>query len=195
MLFSCVFCLTTLRTPLHEDIGSFIHWLTDMFINWAKLAIKRIRSTKMLQYHWQPLGIFWLKKTDRWCPMTSIGSVAQQCNCYYLEIIQGSLTLLLSTQVPFPNKISCFVSTCASSDNSFPSVRQEPSFGPWNGSAFLQQMATLVGLFFAETDILTTRGTQEPACLPMDQTQWLQLGPFCPWSSPDVDNWPECPDW
>ena len=41
-------------------------------------------------------------------------------------------------------------------------------------------MATLVGFFFAETDILTTRGTQGPACLPMDQTQWLQLGPFVP---------------
>ena len=48
------------------------------------------------------------------------------------------LTLLLSTRVPFPNKISCVVSTCVSSDSSFPSVRQEPSFGPWKGSAFLQ---------------------------------------------------------
>ena len=90
------------------------------------------------------------------------------------------LTLLLSTQVPFPNKISCFVSACVSLDNSFPSVRQEPSFGPWKGSVFLQQMWTLVGFFFTETDILTTRGTQGPACLPMDQTQWPQLGPFVP---------------
>ena len=57
----------------------------------------------------------------------------------------GSLTLLLSTRVPFPNKISCFVSTCVSLDNSFPSVRQEPSFGPWKGFPFLQQMATLGG--------------------------------------------------
>ena len=48
-------------------------------------------------------------------------------------------SLLLSTRVPFPNKISCFVSTCVSSDNSFPSVRQEPSFRPWKGSPFLQQ--------------------------------------------------------
>ena len=31
------------------------------------------------------------------------------------------------------------MSTCVSSDNSFPSVRQEPSFGPWKGSLFLQQ--------------------------------------------------------
>ena len=30
---------------------------------------------------------------------------------------------------PFPIKFS----TCVSSDNSFPSVRQEPSFGPWRG--------------------------------------------------------------
>ena len=37
-----------------------------------------------------------------------------------------------------PNKISCFVSTCVSSDNSFPSVRQEPSFGLWKGSPILQ---------------------------------------------------------
>ena len=40
--------------------------------------------------------------------------------------------------MPFPNKISCFVSTCVSLDNSFPSVRQEPSFGPWNGSPCAQ---------------------------------------------------------
>ena len=80
----------------------------------------------------------------------------------------GSLTLLLSTRVPFPNKISCFVSTCVSLDNSFLSVRQEPSFRPWKGFPFLQQMATLVGLFFAETDMLTTQGTQgQLAC------QWI----------------------
>ena len=47
------------------------------------------------------------------------------------------------------------------------------------------QMVTLAGLFFAETDILTTQGK--------DQTQRPQLGPFCPWSPPDTDNWPECP--
>ena len=51
----------------------------------------------------------------------------------------GFLTLLLSTWVPFPNKISCFISTCMSLDNSFLSVRQEPSFGPWKGSLFLKQ--------------------------------------------------------
>ena len=38
---------------------------------------------------------------------------------------------------PFPIK-SLALSACVSSDNSFPSVRQEPSFGPWKGSPFLQ---------------------------------------------------------
>ena len=95
---------------------------------------------------------------------------------------------------PFPNKISCFVSTCVSADNSFPSVRPEPSFGLCKGSPFPQQMATLEGLFFTETDILITRGTQGPACLPTDQTQWLQLGLFCPRSPPYSDNWAECPN-
>ena len=37
----------------------------------------------------------------------------------------------------FPLK-SLALSARVSSDNSFPSVRQEPSFGPWKGSAFLQ---------------------------------------------------------
>ena len=40
----------------------------------------------------------------------------------------------------FPNKISCCVGTCVSLDNSFPSVRQEPSFRPWKGSPFLQHI-------------------------------------------------------
>ena len=63
----------------------------------------------------------------------------RHCEPHSKAVLLVSLTLLLSTRVPFPNKISCFVSTCVSSDNSFPSVRQEPSFGPWKGSPFLQQ--------------------------------------------------------
>ena len=39
---------------------------------------------------------------------------------------------------PFPIK-SLALSAHVSSDNSFLSVRQEPSFGPWKGSPFLQQ--------------------------------------------------------
>ena len=63
----------------------------------------------------------------------------QWCAVFAMDYISGTpLNLLLSTQVPFPNKISCFVSRCVSLGNSFPSVRQEPSFGPWKGSPFLQ---------------------------------------------------------
>ena len=47
--------------------------------------------------------------------------------------------LLLSTWVPLPIK-SLALSACVSSDNSFPSDRQEPSFRPWKGSPFLQQL-------------------------------------------------------
>ena len=63
----------------------------------------------------------------------------QDCESCGRAVLLSSLTLLLSTQVPFPNKTSCFV-RCVSSDNSFPSVRQEPSFRPWKGSPFLQQL-------------------------------------------------------
>ena len=80
------------------------------------------------------------------CPSTSQNhQKTRHCEPRGRAVLLGSLTLLLSTRVPFPNKISCFVSTCVSSDNSFPSVRQEPSFAPWKGSLFLQQMVTLVG--------------------------------------------------
>ena len=54
-------------------------------------------------------------------------------------VLLGFLTLLLSTQVPSSNKVSCFVSMCVPLDNSFKSVRQEPTFGPWKGSPFWQQ--------------------------------------------------------
>ena len=54
-------------------------------------------------------------------------------------VLLGFPYLLLSAWTPFPSKVSCFVSLCVSSDNSFPSVRQEPRFGPWKGSCFLQQ--------------------------------------------------------
>jgi len=39
---------------------------------------------------------------------------------------------------PFPIK-SLALSARVSSDNSFPSAKQEPSFGPWKGSPFLKQ--------------------------------------------------------
>ena len=71
---------------------------------------------------------------------------------------------------------------------------KSPVSGPGRGSPSCNKWWFWWGLFFAETDILTTRGTQGPACLPVDQTQQPQLGPFCPWSPPDMDNWLECPN-
>lgn len=60
-------------------------------------------------------------------------------------VLPASLTLLPSARAPLPNKASCSVGTCVSPDNSFPSVRQEPTLGPWKGSPFLQQPETPVG--------------------------------------------------
>ena len=60
------------------------------------------------------------------------------CEPHGRAVLLGSLTLLLSTQAPLPHEVSCFVSTCVSSDNSFPSIGQEPTLGPWQGSPFLQ---------------------------------------------------------
>ena len=58
--------------------------------------------------------------------------------------VLGSLTLPLSARVPFPNKSSCFVSSCVSSDSSFPSARQEPTFrlgrGPPSCNTFRAQI-------------------------------------------------------
>ena len=64
----------------------------------------------------------------------------QDCEPRGRAVLLVSLTLLLSAQAPFPNKVSCFVSMCVSSDNSFPRVRQEPTLRPWKGSPFLKHL-------------------------------------------------------
>ena len=74
-------------------------------------------------------------------------------------VLLGSLTLLLSTRVPFPNKISCFVSTCVSLDNSFLSVKQEPNFRPWKGSPFLQHNH----LYLTPVDLVGAKGRSTDA--------------------------------
>ena len=48
-------------------------------------------------------------------------------------VLLGSLILLLSTQVPFPNKISCFVSTCDSLTIHFLVLDESPVWGPGRG--------------------------------------------------------------
>ena len=42
--------------------------------------------------------------------------------------------------LPLPNKVSCFVSTCVSSDNLCQNIRQEPTLRPWKRSPFLQHL-------------------------------------------------------
>ena len=69
--------------------------------------------------------------------ITNVKQIPMSSQINIKSLLLGSLTLLLSTRVPFPNKISCFVSTCVSLDNSFLSVRQECTLGPWKGSPFL----------------------------------------------------------
>ena len=81
--------------------------------------------------------------------------------------------------MPFANKISCFVSTCVSLDNSFPSIRQEP-IQALEGVCLPATNGDSGGILFTETDILTTQGTQGPACLQMDQTSGRNWDPFVP---------------
>ena len=77
----------------------------------------------------------WLAKDNpETNPITIIPETAS------IAVLLGSLTLLLSAQAPLPNKISCFVSSYVSSDNSFLSARQETAFGPWKGLPFLQHL-------------------------------------------------------
>ena len=70
-------------------------------------------------------------------PITIKPETVEPCGRAVLPV---SLILLLSARAPLPSEISCFLSTCISSDSSFPSVRQEPTLGPWKGSPFLQQL-------------------------------------------------------
>ena len=76
----------------------------------------------------------WLKTTQKLIP--SPQNIRLLCG---RAVLLSSLILLLSAQAPskigafIPNKISCFVSTYISPDNSFLSVRQEPSLGPLKG--------------------------------------------------------------
>ena len=95
---------------------------------------------------------------------------------------------------PFPIKSLALSAHVSPRTIYFRVLDKSPVSGPGRGLPSCNKWQLWRGLFFSETDVLTTRGTQGPACLPMDQTQRPQLGPFCPWSPPDADNWPECPD-
>ena len=66
----------------------------------------------------------------------------------------------------FPIK-SLALSACVSSDNSFPSVRQERSFGPWKGSPFLQQLQSM-GLWRVGQDW----ATKHRGCIESKEKMW-----------------------
>ena len=95
-------------------------------------------------------------------------------------VLVGSLTLLPATRVPFPIKSLALSAHVSPRTIHFRVLDKSPVSGPGRGPPSCNKWRLWWGLFFAETDILTTRGTQGPACLPMDQTQQPQLGPFCP---------------
>ena len=65
----------------------------------------------------------------------------QDCEPRGRAVLLGSLTYSSPPGHTFPIK-SLALSACVSSDNSFLSVRQEPSFRPWKGSPFLQHFAS-----------------------------------------------------
>ena len=90
---------------------------------------------------------------------------------------------------PFPTKSLALSAHVSPPTIHFQVLDKSPVLGPGRGPPSCNKWRLWWGLFFSETDILTTRGTQGLACLPMDQTQRPQLGPFCPWSPPDADHW------
>ena len=95
---------------------------------------------------------------------------------------------------PFPIKSLALSAHVSPQTIHFQVFDKSPVSGPGRGPPSCNKWRLWWGLFFAETDILTTRGTQETTCLPMDQTQRPLLRPFSPWSPPDEDNQLECPD-
>ena len=62
----------------------------------------------------------WLAKDN---PETNPITIKPETASQSRAVLLGSLTLLLSTWAPFPNKISCFFSACVSLDNTFTSAR------------------------------------------------------------------------
>ena len=61
----------------------------------------------------------------------------QDCEPHGRAVLLCFPNLQLSAWAPLPNKLSCFVRTCVSSDNAFLSIRKEPTLGPWKWVPFL----------------------------------------------------------
>ena len=84
----------------------------------------------------------WAKKDD-W-PETVLKQIPSPWNPRLRATWQSSSPGLPSPSAlhpghPLPSKVPCFVSICVSLDNSFLSVRKEPTLGPWKGIPFLPQ--------------------------------------------------------
>ena len=82
---------------------------------------------------------------------------------------------------PFPIKSLALSAHVSPQTIHFWVLGKSPVSGPGRGHPSFSKWWLWRELFFIAIAIMTTRGTQGPACLPMDQTQWWpQLGPFCP---------------
>ena len=153
-----------------------------------------LTATSQNPSHWHP---FWLSNVCAIRKDSESEGLAKdhlETNSITLNPENASHVAEQFSWVPFPIKSlalsahvspQTFISEC---------YIKSPLSGPGRGPSSCNKWRLWQGLLFAATDILTIWGTQGPACLVMDQTQLPQLGPFCSWSPPVADNWPECPD-
>ena len=73
-------------------------------------------------------------------PETNPITIKPETACCLTELFSWVPLLYCSPlRCPFPIKSLASSAHVSPQDNSFPSVWQEPSFGPWKGSPFLQQ--------------------------------------------------------
>ena len=96
--------------------------------------LESILAEQCLQYQEGLSQNDWADTTQKLIPSPQ----TQDCEPRGRAVLLDSLNLLCSTGMPLSNKISCFINTCVSSNNSFPSVSQEPPVRPWKGSPFLE---------------------------------------------------------
>ena len=84
---------------------------------------------------------------SRWCYPTISTSVTPLSSCPQSFPASGSFPMNQFFASGGQSRGASALASVLPMNNQgwFPSVRQEPSFRPWKGSAFLQQMATLAG--------------------------------------------------
>ena len=155
-------CLTTggpdeehgavLKTK-QENFGGATGWeeTTNLSEHLVLVCILAERCTCHQEGPWDRPNMDWSRWLARDNPETNSIPIKWETEPRDGAVLLGSLTLLLSSGMPLPNKVSCFVSTCVYSDSTFPSIRQEP-------------IQALEGL-----------------PLPVTQTQWNQSSHTCLW--------------